>query len=276
MARIDAHQHFWRFDPVRDSWINDDMLTIRRDFLPGDLKPALDANGMNGCVIVQSDQSEVENSFQLDNANRHDFIKGVVGWVDFKSPDVEERLDYYSTFAKMKGFRHVLQGERQRDYMLDPAFMQGIEKLNARNFAYDILIYPDQLPFTKTFVKAFPNQRFVIDHLAKPDIKSGNIADWKKSMQAVAAFENVHCKVSGMVTEADWKHWTAKDFAPCLDMITEAFGVKRLMFGSDWPVCLVAATYGEAISLVKDYYASFSSNEQDAIFGNNAIQFYNL
>ncbi|MBL0744492.1 amidohydrolase family protein [Chryseolinea lacunae] len=276
MARIDAHQHFWRFDPVRDSWINDDMLTIRRDFLPADLKPVLDANGIDGCVIVQSDQSETENFFQLDNANRHDFIKGVVGWVDFKSPEVEARLDYYSTFAKMKGFRHVLQGERQRDYMLDPAFMQGIEKLNAHNFTYDILIYPDQLVYTKEFLKAFPHQRFVIDHLAKPDIKSGDIAAWKKNIEAVAAFENVHCKVSGMVTEADWKHWTREDFAPCLDTVTEAFGTSRLLFGSDWPVCLVAATYAEAFNLVKEYYSAFSKNEQDAIFGNNAIQFYNL
>ncbi len=276
MARIDAHQHFWKFDPIRDSWITDDMSAIQKDFLPVNLEPVLKANGMDGSVIVQSDQSEAENDFQIANASGNDFIKGIVGWVDLQAPNVEERLAYYKQHKIIKGFRHVLQGEPNRALMLTPAFKNGVGLLNKFGYTYDILIYPDQLSYTLDFVAQFPQQPFIIDHIAKPGIKDQNITDWKTQMQKFSSFNNVYCKISGMVTEADWKRWTLADFKPYLDVIVESFGTNRIVFGSDWPVCLVAASYEAMLSIVAQYFSSFSKHEQELFFGNNAIAFYNL
>jgi L-fuconolactonase len=274
--KIDAHQHFWKFDPIRDSWINDDMDVIQRDFLPQDLWPILQANGIDGCITVQSDQTEAENDFQLQNAANNNFVKGVVGWVDLQAQNIEERLTYYSSFDKMKGFRHVLQGEPQRDLMLQPKFMHGISQLSLFNFTYDILVFPDQLPHILQFVQSFPHQKFVIDHIAKPDIKHQTIADWKKNIEAIALFDNVSCKISGMVTEANWHQWQPEDFIPYLDVVVNAFGTKRIMYGSDWPVCLVAADYKRMLGIVTKYFESFSEEEQADFFGLNATRFYNL
>jgi L-fucono-1,5-lactonase len=274
--RIDSHQHFWKFDPVRDSWITDEMAIIQKDFLPADFQSVLRGNNFDGSVVVQSDQSENENEFQLKNAEENDFIKGVVGWVDLQANDIEERLARYSSFEKMKGFRHVLQGEPDRSLMLKPQFMNGISKLEKFGFTYDILIYVDQLKFIPEFVGAFINQKFVIDHLSKPVIKKREISDWKKELQNIARFENVSCKISGMVTEADWKHWRQDDFVPYVDVVIEAFGPERIMYGSDWPVCLVAASYEQTLGIVVEYFSSFSEAEQELFFGKNAIQFYNL
>jgi L-fuconolactonase len=274
--KIDAHQHFWHFDPVRDQWITDDMEVIRRDFLPADLKPVLDRNGIDGCIAVQAAQSEEENAFLLAHAAAHDFIKGVVGWVDLQAPNVEERLQHYQAFPKMKGFRHVLQGEVQRDFMLRPAFQNGISLLQRYGFTYDILIYPDQLPFIPTFVAAFPEQKFIIDHMAKPYIRDKKIAEWKVYMQALAAYEQVYCKISGLVTEADWKRWTKADFTPYLDVVVQAFGIDRIVFGSDWPVCLVAAPYEAVLQVATNYYSSYTQSEHAKFFGGNATRFYNL
>lgn len=276
MERIDSHQHFWKFDPERHGWIDQSMAVIQRDFLPADIEPLLSANDLEGCVLVQVDQSEMENDFQLTNAKQHDFIKGVVGWVDLQAEDIRERLSYYSQFKKMKGFRHILQGEKQRDFMLRPAFKRGISELHSFGYTYDILIFPDQLEYTKAFIEAFPYQPFVIDHIAKPYIKDQKIDDWKKDIRAVAKYDNVFCKISGMVTEARWKNWKKEDFKPYLDVVLHAFGVKRLMFGSDWPVCLVAASYAEVVNIVTEYFSSLSKDEKDAIFGGNAARFYKL
>ncbi|MEO6549000.1 MAG: amidohydrolase family protein [Ferruginibacter sp.] len=276
MQRIDAHQHFWQFNPVRDSWINEEMVAIQRDFMPQDLQPILQQNNMQACITVQSDQSEKENEFQLNNAAHFDFIKGVVGWVDLQSNTVEERLAYYKDFGKMKGFRHVLQGEPNRALMLQPAFMNGISKLQQFDYTYDLLILPDQLKYAAELVAAFPKQKFVIDHIAKPNIKEQTIKNWKKDIKVFSGHENVYCKISGMVTEADWKTWKKEDFIPYLDTIVSTFGTNRIMFGSDWPVCLVAASYGEMLEIVTGYFSSFSINEQDDFFGLNAAKFYNL
>jgi len=276
MPKIDAHQHFWIFDPVRDSWINDDMSVIQRDFLPAHLEPVLQANGMDGCVAVQADQSEVQNDFLLKFADEHTFIKGVVGWVDLRADNIEQRLEHYSGFEKIKGFRHVLQGEEDRALMLKPAFMNGISKLSKYGFTYDILIFPDQLQYVPEFVSAFPDQKFVIDHIAKPYIKDKKIQDWAGEMKKVAEQENVYCKVSGMVTEADWNGWEPEDFTPYLDVVFNAFGTGRVMFGSDWPVCLVAAEYGEMKNILDEYTSSLSATEQAGFWGDNAVKFYNL
>lgn len=272
---IDAHQHFWVFDPVRDSWI-DDMKKIQRDFLPKDLKPVLDQNEIEGCVVVQSDQSEVENLFQLTNAMQNDFVKGVVGWVDLQAKNIEDKLAHYSYYPKMKGFRHVLQGEKDRALMLRKKFMNGISLLEKYHFTYDILIFPDQLKHAKKLATAFPHQQFVIDHIAKPYIKDGKIDHWKQDMQAIASLPNVYCKISGMVTEANWKKWKPADFTPYLDVVVEAFGTKRIMYGSDWPVCLVAASYKKMKAIVDRYFTPFSESEKKAFYGGNAARFYNL
>lgn len=273
---IDSHQHFWKFDPVRDSWITDDMSVIQRDFFPQDLKPLLLENKISGCVAVQADQSETENLFLLSLADQNDFIKGVVGWIDLQAEDIEEKLAQYAAQKKLKGFRHVLQGEKQRDFMLRPAFMNGVSKLNQFNYTYDILIFPDQLKFTEEFVRQFPDQPFVIDHLAKPYIRDKKINEWKHDIERLSKYENVFCKISGMVTEANWKNWKHEDFRPYLDVVVNAFGIKRLMYGSDWPVCLVAASYDEMFGIVRNYFSSFSQEEKTMFFGGNAIRFYNL
>lgn len=276
MLRIDAHQHFWKFDPVRDSWINDEMKQIQRDFLPGDLAPVLKRNRIDGCVAVQSDQSLVENDFHLRLAADNDFIKGIVGWVDLQSDDIEEQLQEFNQFKKIKGFRHVLQAEPDPAFMLRPAFVRGIRSLRRFNFTYDILIYPEHLGYAKQLVANLPDQRFVIDHLAKPLIKTQVIAGWKEDMEAIAKHENVSCKISGMVTESDWKTWRKEDFHIYLDTVFEAFGSKRIIFGSDWPVCLVAASYEKMIEIATEYTGKFSTDEQADFWGGNAMAFYNL
>ena len=276
MLKIDAHQHFWNYDSIRDSWMTDEMSAIRKDFLPEDLGPILKENDFDGCVLVQVDQSEKETHSLLELANKNAFIKGVVGWIDLQSVNIEERLAYYTAFEKLKGFRHILQGEKDRAFMLKSEFIRGISALKELNYTYDILIFPDQLPYTIKFIGLFPEQKFVIDHLAKPYIKDKKLETWKGDIEQVAQYENVYCKISGMVTEANWRSWEEKDFIPYLDVVVNAFGMDRIMFGSDWPVCLLAAGYSDVVHIVKDYFSSFSQGAQDKFFGQNAIKFYNL
>ncbi len=273
---IDAHQHFWIYDPLRDGWITEEMKSLQRDFLPPDLEPVFNENLISGSVVVQSDQSAAENLFQLNLAANHSFIKGVVGWVDLQSPFLEEQLIDYKRFPKLKGFRHVLQGEQPRDRMLLPAFQRGIGLLNQYEYSYDLLILPDQLAFAEKLVAAFPEQRFVIDHLAKPFIRSGEIAEWYSDILRFAKYPQVYCKISGMVTEADWRNWQKEDFHPYLDAVLDAFGTKRIMFGSDWPVCLLAGSYREMKDIVSDYFSSFTVTEQSDFFSGNAMRFYQL
>ena len=274
--RIDAHQHFWKFDAIRDSWINEDMAILKNDFLPDQLVPLLKENGMDGAVVVQSDQSEKENIFQIKNAAENDFIRGVIGWVDLQSADIENHLVYYQQFKKLKGFRHLLQGEIQRDMMLAPSFKKGISLLKKYGFTYDLLVLPDQLKYVKELVEAFPGQLFVIDHLAKPGIKNKDIANWRKDMMALTTYENLYCKVSGMVTEADLKNWKQEDLTPYIDVVVETFGANRLMYGSDWPVCLLAASYHQTKNIVDSYFSTFSITEQEDFFGKTATEFYKL
>lgn len=273
---IDAHQHFWKYDPIRYGWIDDSMALLKRDFLPTDLEPILQQNGIAGCVAVQAETSELDTHFLLELAAEHDFIKGVVGWIDLRVPNVDERLAYYAQFKKLAGFRHVVQAESDVNFMLRPDFRRGIQALQAHKFTYDILILPHQLGAALEFVRLFPEQAFVIDHLAKPYIKDGFIDGWKVLMQAIAKFPNVHCKISGMVTEAALNDWQYDDFVPYLDVVTEAFGPKRLLYGSDWPVCLLAGSYADVLSIVKTYTNAWSEEDKQRFFGKNAIEFYQL
>jgi len=276
MLKIDAHQHFWKYHPVKDAWITDDLKVIKRDLLPNEVASVLAQNSITGCVAVQADQSEAENQFLLGMAAEHAFIKGIVGWVDFKADNIAERLQYYSHTKLMKGFRHILQAEPEPDFMLNPQFMKGISLLSNHHFSYDILIKPGHLPYATQFATAFPNQRFVLDHLAKPFIKDKKIEGWQQDIYALAACENVSCKISGMVTEADWANWKAEDFTPYLDVVFNAFGAKRVMFGSDWPVCNLAGGYKGVLSIVETYVAKLSQNEQELFWGKNASVFYGL
>ena len=274
--RIDSHQHFWNYDPVRDSWITEEMSVIRNNFLPGDLKKLLKENRIDGCVAVQADQSETETQFLLSIASEHDFIKGVVGWIDLCSKTIRQQLEEHRDFRQLKGFRHILQGEKDRAFMLREDFMRGIEALKDYNYTYDILIFTDQLQYTVEFVSKFPDQKFVIDHIAKPNIREKKIEDWKTGVKELATFSNLYCKISGMVTEADWQNWEEEDFIPYLNVVVESFGIDRIMFGSDWPVCLLGGSYSEVLGIVEDYFSSFSKSEQEKLFGANAIEFYNL
>ena len=274
--RLDAHQHFWHYDPQRDAWITPDMAALRRDFGPADLQPLLARHGFAGCVAVQAAQSEAETEWLLALAAAHPFIRGVVGWVDLQAPDVAERLAHYRQFGALKGFRHGLQGEAERVLLLTPAFRRGIAALGAAGFTYDLLILPDQLGYARQLAADFPHQPFVLDHLAKPPIKGQQIGDWDRDVRALAALPNVCCKVSGLVTEAHWQTWQPRDFRPYLDVVFEAFGPARVLFGSDWPVCNVAGGYGAVVGLAQEYLASFSAAEQAAFWGGNAARFYSL
>jgi L-fuconolactonase len=276
MLKLDSHQHFWRFDPVRDAWIDDDMRVIQRDFLPEDLKPELDKQSINGCIAVQSDQSEADNAFLIELASMHPFIKGVVGWVDLRAENIEETLQFYSQYKIMRGCRHVLQGETNRALMLEPAFKRGIGHLKQFGFTYDLLIFRDQLFYASELCADFPEQSFVLDHIAKPDIRNQGIHDWIPGIKDLAKNPNVYCKVSGMVTEANWQSWKNEDFYPYLDVIFESFGIERLMFGSDWPVCNVAGGYSAAIDMVKSYLSQFPEDQQALFWGGNAARFYGI
>ncbi|GAB3955615.1 amidohydrolase family protein [Spirosoma harenae] len=272
---IDSHQHFWHFDPVRDSWITDDMAVIQRDFLPADLEPVLNQNGIDGCVAVQASQSEEETLFLVNLAKSYDIVKGVVGWVDLQSSQLPERLTALSEHPEIKGYRHVAQAEPD-DFLARPTVIEGIRQLANFGLTYDILIYPTQLKAALQLVRAVPEVNFVIDHLAKPYIKKQEINRWSNFMTEIAKHPNVSCKLSGMVTEADWRKWSKKDFYPYLDVVFEQFGPNRLMFGSDWPVCLVAASYTQVKTLVEEYVSAWGNEVRAKVFGENAISFYRL
>ena len=274
-AAIDAHQHFWYYHPETHGWINDEMAVIRKNFLPEDLQPVLQQNDVAGTIAVQADQTEKETDFLLQLAAENKFIKGVVGWVDLRADNLQQRLEHYMQFTHLKGFRHVLQGEDPA-FMLQPSFLKGIGLLKQFNFTYDILIFPKHLPAALQMIQQFPDQPFIIDHIAKPYIKDGLTDEWKKDMLSIAQYPNVHCKISGMVTEADMRNWKQADFTPYLDAVMEAFGINRVMFGSDWPVCLAAGSYKAVAGIVKNYFAGFSAEEQQLFFSKNASAFYHL
>ena len=275
MEKVDAHQHFWKFDPLRDNWITEEMEAIRHDFLPHDLKPLLDANGVHSCIAVQADQSENETNFLLSLAAENEFIKGVVGWIDLCADTIHERLEHYSQFPKLKGFRHILQAE-PIEFILKPEFQRGISALQVYGFTYDILIYPQHLSVTQDLIQRGNEHKFILDHLAKPNIKNGTSATWAADLKKLASHKNVFCKLSGMVTEADHKTWTKQDIYPYMDKVLEFFGPERLLFGSDWPVCLLAASYGQVCDLMNGYLGKLTLHEQELIWGKNAALFYKL
>lgn len=275
MKKIDAHQHFWQFDPVRDAWIDDTMKVIRRDFLPEDLQPILASNDIDGCIAVQADQSETETAFLLNLAAENPIIKGVVGWVDLVADNLKDRLAHFSKNTFFKGVRHIAQGEPD-DFLMRKEVQNGIGQLEQFGLTYDILVYAHQLPAAIDLVNKFPNQAFVLDHIAKPKISERLDSNWKANIKKIAAFPNVHCKLSGMVTETNDFQWKQGDFKPFMEVILAEFGINRVMYGSDWPVCLLAASYEEQLAIVQAYISTFSAYEQAKIMGENTIAFYDL
>lgn len=274
--RIDAHQHFWRFDPVRDAWIElPKMRAIRRDFLPADLDPLLAAAGIDGCVAVQADQSHAETDFLLGLAAEHAFIKGVVGWIDLRAADITRPLAEWSGNTRLKGFRHIAQAEPD-DFLMRDEVVRGITTIGRHGYAFDILIYPQQLATAERLAARCPNVQFVLDHCAKPPVAGGHMDGWLDGFRALAQHPNVMCKLSGLVTEARWTAWKEEDLVPYLDAALEAFGADRLMFGSDWPVCLLAADYPSVLGAVSNWAARLSSAEQARLFGGTAMQAYQL
>lgn len=273
---IDSHQHFWNYDPRRGAWITEEMSVLKRDFLPEDLIPHLRANHIDASIAVQTDQSEAETMFLLDLAARFDEIKGVVGWVDLLAANLPERLEHFSRFEKLCGFRHIVQSESDDRFMVRADFLAGIRQLQQFGFTYDILIYPHQLPAAIELVGKLPEQPFVLDHIAKPAIRSGGTSPWAQQIKLLATSPNVYCKLSGLITEADWRTWRQTDFTPYLDVAFDAFGADRLMYGSDWPVCLLAGTYHDVRNLLTSYLVGLPEEQQNKILGGNAVKFYGL
>ena len=252
------------------------MKALQRDFLPEHLSPTLQELGITGTIAVQADQSEVETNFLLNFAEKNKWILGVVGWVDLQSKNIEERLEHFSTFKKLKGFRHIVQAEPDENFLLNANFQNGICILKRYNFTYDILIYPNQLPAAIKFVQKNPEQKFILDHIAKPHIKRKEIEPWASQIKELAKNPNVYCKLSGIITEADHQNWKTDDIFPYLDVVFSSFGSDRLTFGSDWPVCLLAGTYNHVVNLIDEYLKNESEEVKENIFYKNVISFYSI
>jgi L-fucono-1,5-lactonase len=268
--RIDAHQHFWRYEAAQYPWIDDAMATLRRDYLPADLGPELARAGIDATMAVQACQTAVETEWLLELAATHPFIAGVVGWVDLRSDTVPDTLARLAANPKLVGIRHIVQSEPDDRFLLRSDFCRGIAVLRGFDLPYDILIYPRHLPVAIDFVARFDDQPFVLDHLAKPEIRSGAIETWARNLARLAAAPNVCCKLSGLVTEADWKGWTPDQILPYLDVAFDCFGADRLIAGSDWPVCTVAADYRRTMAVVTDYLERRSPSDREAVLGGNA------
>jgi L-fuconolactonase len=272
--RIDTHQHFWRYTADEYGWIDDSMSSLRRDFLPEHLGSELKRAGFDGSIAVQVRQTLEETQWLLDLAASSQFIVGVIGWVDLRASDVRAQLSRFAGNPKLLGVRHIVQSESDDKFLLQPEFLRGISALAEVDLTYDLLIHPRHLIVAAEFVQRFPHQRFVLDHLAKPLIKSGTLQPWDADIRKLAQFPNVFCKLSGLVTEADWTAWRPEHFDPYLDVAFECFGPDRLMIGSDWPVCTVAASYAQTMDVVVDYLSKYPAEVREAGLGGSACRFW--
>ncbi len=276
MQIIDAHQHFWNYHPQKQSWIGDDMSIIQKDFLPKDFKIVLEKNNVESCISIQVDQNKEETLFQIDCAKHNDFINGVVGWVNlFENNCIDRELDFYKQHPIVKGFRHILQGGAE-GLMLQKSFISNLNKLAKNDFTYDLLVYHNQLNEANVLLKEVPDLPFVLNHIGKPDIKGQNIDEWGRQIKIIAKHQNLFCKISGLTTEATWNHWNETELIPYLDIIVENFGTNRIIFGSDWPVCLVSTSYERWLNLLKTYFFDFTENEKNNFFYNNCKTFYKI
>jgi L-fuconolactonase len=274
--RIDTHQHYWRYEPADFPWIDDRLAVLRRDFGPSDVAASMAAAGFDAAIAVQARQTPDETASLLAFADRHPLVAGVVGWTDLQADDVEEALAVMAAHPKVVGVRHIVQDEADDRFLLRPAFLRGIARLEAFDLTYDILVYPRHLPVVAEFVDRFPSQRFVLDHLAKPEIGRGRLREWARALEPVAAAPNVMAKLSGLVTEASWTDWTSEALGPYLDVALDLFGPDRLMVGSDWPVCTLAGSYERVMHVFTAYLAGRPAGAADAILGGNARRFWKL
>ena len=273
-VQIDSHQHFWHYQAVSFPWINDRMPILQRDYLPADLEPLLAKTGFDGTIAVQACQSISDTVFLLQLADRHDSIKGVVGWVDLCSDAVEAELRRFAAHPKLAGVRHIVHDEPDDDFMLRADFRRGISRLREFDLTYDLLLFPRHISRAVRLVEEFPGQPFVLDHIAKPRIRDGQFSPWREDLRRLARFPNVTCKLSGLVTEARWDSWRPEDIHPYLDIVVEAFGPSRLMIGSDWPVCLLAGDYGRVMDVVVSYVERLPEDDRRGILGENAARVY--
>jgi len=275
-VRIDAHQHFWRYDAREYGWIDDSMAGLRRDFLPEDSQREMARAGFDACVAVQARQTIQETRWLLALADANPFIVGVVGWVDLQAPDVRARLEQLAPHPKLVGVRHIVQSEPDDRFLLRAEFGRGLALLEEFGLAYDLLLYRRHLAVATELARRFAGQRFVLDHLAKPDVRSGEIRAWSTDLRKLAACQNVWCKLSGLVTEADWAAWRPDQLRPYVDVAFDCFGAERVMIGSDWPVCTVASDYARTMAVVVEYLADRPAQERDGVLGGNAQRFWNL
>lgn len=272
---IDSHVHFWKFDPVRDTWITEDMTTIRKDFLPEDFSLYLKEKSTEGCIAVQADQSDEETAFLVDLAKENSFIKGVVGWIDLTSEKLEESLQNYQSEKLIKGFRHIAEGE-EIGFLLQKNILNGIAALHQYGYTFDILLRQNQLSDAVKLSEKLPDQPFILDHCGKPDLKTNDLKDWKSNISELAKNSNIYCKVSGLLTQGNWHSINEKSIFEVLDFIFSQFGIKRTVFGSDWPVMLLGGNYALWLELITKYLTQFSKEEQELFFAGNAVEFYNL
>jgi L-fuconolactonase len=275
-VRIDAHQHFWRYHAAHFPWIDAAKTRLMRDYLPSDLEPQLHAAGFDACIAVQARHDVDETRFLLEMAAAHPFVAGVVAWIDLQSDDLRSQLEYWAGDPRLVGIRHIVHDEPDDHFMLRPAFLRGLGMLAEFDLTYDLLLFPRHLPVAIDVVARFPDQRFVLDHLAKPPIKAREIDAWARDLVRLAAHPNVCAKLSGMVTEADWQAWTPADLRPYLDVALDCFGADRLMVGSDWPVCTLAGEYGPVMAPVVAFAEEQPPEDRDAILGGTAAKFWRL
>ncbi|MGA3347724.1 MAG: amidohydrolase family protein [Candidatus Sulfotelmatobacter sp.] len=274
--KIDTHQHFWKYNERDYVWMSTGMDKLRKDHLPADLLPLMQSAGVEATVAVQARQSLEESAWLLQLADEYPFIRGVVGWVDLCSERVVEQLEHFSQHPKFRGVRHVVHDESDDEFMLRPSFLKGLGQLKKFGMTYDLLLFPRHLPIACNVVKRFPDQPFVLDHIAKPPVRAREIEPWAGDLKRLAAFPNVFCKISGLVTEGKWDSWKAQDFDPYLDVVLNVFGPHRLMIGTDWPVCTLAAGYKSVIDLEAGYISKLSADEQYAILQKNPVAFYSI
>jgi L-fuconolactonase len=274
--RIDAHQHFWQYDPDRHRWINDEMSAIRRDFFPGDLATILKTLQIDGTIAVQADETVVETTFLLDLAAKNDFIKAVVGWTDLHSLELEKTLYNFKGIEKLAGFRCVMQGAPDEKYLRNDLFANNLKKLAEHGYTYDLLVYHNQLPALISMTEKLPDNQLILDHVGKPDIRNNQFQTWKEQIKILAKHPGIYCKLSVMVTEANYSKWTYDDLLPYLETSAEYFGIDRICFGSDWPVCLVAGSYNKVYEVIEKFVHQLSKSDQEKIFGLNTLQFYKI
>ena len=274
--RIDAHQHFWKYDPANHGWINDEMAIIRKDFLPNDLQPILAKHNIDGTIAVQADETIDETRFLLELSEKHGFIKGVVGWIDLRSTQVYDQLANYKQFKKLVGFRCIMQGQPDEAYLTNEMFVNNLALLNDFDYTYDLLVYHHQLPSLLECVERLPENRLILDHIGKPDIKRKNFSKWRENIFKLAKHQRIYCKLSGMITEANYTNWDYEDIVPYMDAVGEAFGTDRICYGSDWPVCLVAGKYDKMIEVVEKWGSQLTTKEYEQLFGLNTCRFYKI